>query len=173
RREPGIAQPIAKLAFERGIGDDGERGLESRAKLGERHDVAMRRERADAEAIRMPRDDVERARADRAGRAEQCDRSHGANARSSSALPRANTGSAANMPSRRSNIPPWPGNNVPESFTPAWRLMRLSKRSPMIDATTVTSASAINATHANPRKPSSQPPVAERIAPLASAPYTP
>ena len=32
--------------------------------------------------------------------------------------------------SKRSNIPPCPGNNLPESFTPKWRLNPDSTKSP-------------------------------------------
>src|SRR5271170_8453865 len=34
------------------------------------------------------------------------------------------TGTANSMASMRSSMPPWPGRMVPESFTPAPRLMR-------------------------------------------------
>ena len=52
-------------------------------------------------------------------------------------------------------------SSVPESFTPAWRLIRLSKRSPTIEAMTVISASADQREPARgPRRCSSQPPIA-------------
>ena len=47
-------------------------------------------------------------------------------------------GMAASKASVRSSTPPWPGNSVPLSFTPACRLSSDSKRSP----TTETDASA-------------------------------
>src|SRR5690242_21190929 len=57
-------------------------------------------------------------------------------------LPSTKIGSAATIESMRSNTPPWPGNSAPESLTPAWRLTRLSNRSPTIENSTVTRASA-------------------------------
>jgi hypothetical protein len=38
--------------------------------------------------------------------------------------------------SMRSSTPPWPGIRLPESFTPAWRLIRLSNRSPSTEPRT-------------------------------------
>jgi len=40
------------------------------------------------------------------------------------------TGTANSMASTRSSMPPWPGRMVPESLTPAPRLIRDSTRSP-------------------------------------------
>ena len=71
-------------------------------------------------------------------------------------------------------MPPWPGNSVPESFTPAWRLIRLSNRSPTIEATTVSSASATSASQASAAHvAAASRRAARRTAPPASAPYTP
>ncbi len=58
------------------------------------------------------------------------------------ALPSANTGSAASTLSMRSRMPPWPGIRWPESLTPAWRLSRLSNRSPTTETSAVTSATS-------------------------------
>ena len=57
------------------------------------------------------------------------------------------TGAAAVTLSMRSSTPPWPGNSVPLSFTPAKRLSRLSVRSPTIENATTARHSA----HERPR----------------------
>src|SRR5271156_1739300 len=51
------------------------------------------------------------------------------------------TGAAMSSASMRSNTPPCPGSNVPESFTPAPRLIADSTRSPSCAATFRTAAS--------------------------------
>src|SRR5260370_21928672 len=90
-------------------------GPEARAQRKEFVDFPMRREHARAEAVRVTRNHVERARTDRAGGAEYRNAFHSP----SNALTNAKNGNAANTPSRRSHTPPCPGNSAPESFTPA------------------------------------------------------
>src|SRR6185312_612466 len=139
------------------------------AQFRERIHVVVCGQRADAEAIPVARDHVQRAAADRAGGAEEGDGLHSP----SSALPSTNTGNAATSESMRSNNPPWPGNNAPESFTPAWRLTRLSNRSPMIEKATVTSASAMTPISKPGDACATQPPARPITAAQTSAPYTP
>src|SRR3546814_17740591 len=71
-------------------------------------------------------DHVQLAAADRAGGTKDSDRAHRHHC--SSHKPAAKTGSAANTLSSRSIRPPWPGKMLPESFTWACRLSRLSNR---------------------------------------------
>src|SRR5262245_65859168 len=120
-----------------------ERELEELAGLG----VGGQGERP--EAIRVPGDDVERAAADRAGRAEDrhvLSRTHRTPSRqnrthtmfTSAAVGR--TGVRASM---RSRIPPCPGKMLPLSFRPAWRFIADSSRSPRTERTVSASTSTI------------------------------
>src|SRR5690606_14310315 len=169
----GRAQPFAQCRFAGGVGDHGGFRTEAFAQRGQRVDAAMRGQRADAETVRMARDHVQRARADRTGCAEDRDRPHVGVKRSSSALPATNTGIAENTLSTRSSNPPWPGNSAPESFTLACRLSRLSTRSPRIEASTVSRATTITPARAAPRAPSSQPPANATAPATTSAPHAP
>src|SRR5690606_1865004 len=113
-------------------------------------------EHGGAEALGMARDDVQRRGADRAGGAEHGDLAlHGAAHSPSRLRPSANTGSAASRLSMRSSTPPWPGISALESLAPAWRLSRLSNRSPTMDATAATSASRASCARPDQATPSS------------------
>src|SRR5438045_9737925 len=87
----------------------------------------VRGEREDAIAAAVPCHDVERARADRPGGAENGEVHPFALIQGSSSAAR---GSVAVALSMRSRMPPWPGSSAPLSLTPAWRLAADSKRSP-------------------------------------------
>src|SRR5690349_24436348 len=91
------------------------------AERKERVRGVLRAQREDPVAVRMAHDDIECARADRAGSAEDGE----VHERRSAAI-----GSTAVALSTRSRIPPWPGSSVPLSLTPAWRLAADSNRSP-------------------------------------------
>ena len=75
RGKTGSRQCPFELGGSLGIRHDGNVRSMSRAKLGELFPLRVRGERGDFEAIGMPRDDVERGIADRAGRAENADAS--------------------------------------------------------------------------------------------------
>ena len=81
------------------------------------------------EAVGMAGDDVQRGGADRTGRPEQRDPARGFRA-PAIACPATKIGSAASRLSMRSSTPPCPGMRWLESLAPAWRLSRLSNRSP-------------------------------------------
>ena len=80
--------------------------------------VAERRERGDAEAIALAVEHAERRRADRSGRAEDRDacgrasRGHDGADVSSQPKQTYETGSTKSRLSKRSRMPPWPGNDV-------------------------------------------------------------
>src|SRR5262245_52990867 len=79
----------------------------------------------------MPGDHVQGARPDRPGRAEYRDVLNRAHLMKASTA----SGSIATGASMRSRTPPCPGRRLPLSFTPAWRFIRDSNRSPMIPTT--------------------------------------
>ena len=89
----------------------------------------------DLEALRMARDHVERAHADRAGGAEDADALRPAAAcavsgASAAAPAPARSGSTGSSASMRSSTPPWPGSSALQSLAPALRLTSDSNRSP-------------------------------------------
>src|SRR5215831_12613233 len=90
--------------------------------------VAVGRDGDETKALRMAREHIERALADRASGTQYRDADHVMTPRSD--RPRSSTGAAPVRLSMRSITPPWPGNMLPLSFMPAKRLSRLSVRSP-------------------------------------------
>ena len=57
-----------------------------------------------------------------------------------------------NMPSKRSNTPPWPGNILPESLMPKLRLNNDSTKSPNEPKITTITAIAIQVGVSSPSK---------------------
>ena len=117
RRRTRVGDRAARKAsrsarFARCIGEHREaRPMKRRKARAARRRCDARRARTTSKRSGMARDDVERARADRAGGAEDRDGScHGPQVRPAAS---ATTGSAANSASMRSSMPPWPGNSVP------------------------------------------------------------
>src|SRR5262249_1749518 len=100
--------------------------------LERRFHVRARGQRHQLESLRIVFDDVERAAANGASRAEDGYAFHGRwmMALYSSMWKNHNTGAASKMASIRSKTPPCPGKSVPESFTPAPRLKADSTKSP-------------------------------------------
>src|SRR5207253_1390996 len=86
-----------------------------------------RAQRRHREAVSMALHDVERVRADRAGRAQDRDALH---ARAAIESARAATGSVEVSASMRSRTPPCPGSSWLESLRPAPRFIHDSSRSP-------------------------------------------
>ena len=72
----GSAQAIAQGRVLRGVGDDGVARPVRAAQGDQGIDPAASREHAGAQPVRMPRDHVQRRRADRAGGAEDRDLLH-------------------------------------------------------------------------------------------------
>src|SRR6185436_18338483 len=97
------------------------------AKLQQGVRRAIGAQREDLVAAGMARNHVERARAHRAGCAENREVHAAALTHGQSS---AATGKAAVALSMRSRIPPWPGRSVPLSLTAACRLAADSNRSP-------------------------------------------
>src|SRR5690606_41525279 len=134
-------------------------------------DLAARRQHAGAHPPAMARDHVQRGGADRTGGAEDRDPAHLQNP--NQAMPRANTGSAASTLARRSSTPPWPGMRWLESFTPTWRLSRLSNRSPVIENATVSAATSSTAGSCAAVAPASGAPASATSSASATPPSAP
>ncbi len=69
-RAPRAASAVFSSVFERGVGNHGQAGIETRALVGQFPDVAIGGQGHDPEAAGIARDDVQRAVADRSGRSE-------------------------------------------------------------------------------------------------------
>src|SRR6185295_5079166 len=105
--------------------------------LRELRGALVRRERDDAETIRMTGQHIQRAFADGTRGTEHCHADHECTPGMRSMIrPSSRIGAAPVTLSMRSITPPWPGNRLPLSFTPAKRFSRLSVRSPTIEKAT-------------------------------------
>ena len=125
---PGITatapQASVKLGGRIGVGENRQPRRKLAAQAQHRLDVAVGYQGIGDKALRMSADDVERLQADRAGRTEDAESSWRAHpTKPASHRPAAHTGIAAARPSTRSSSPPWPGNSVPLSLTPATRFI--------------------------------------------------
>ena len=119
------------------VDDDREARPMRKALLAQPRDVAVRAASATtSKRSRMAREHVERADADAAGASRVPRRAAARSSQQSQRVrrPSRNTGAAAVTLSTRSSTPPWPGSRLPLSFRPAWRLNRLSVRSPTTEA---------------------------------------
>src|SRR5690606_3032571 len=110
-------------------------------------DIDVGGQRLDHEIVALALDQVDRAAADRAGRAQDRDMAraglrrrrdgrglhcHGTLPSPSSRTAATNT-AAATSPSMRSRMPPWPGRIEPLSFTPKYLFTADSAMSPICD----------------------------------------
>src|SRR5690606_34068158 len=153
--QAGSAQPVAQAREQCRVGDHRVLGAVGDAQLDQGIDPAAGGQHGGAHAPGMAGDDIEGRGPDGAGGSEGGDPAdvgggrHGEGLAQNPAisLPMAKTGRAARTPSMRSSTPPWPGIRSPESFTPAWRLSRLSTRSPTIEARAATSATSARPGH--------------------------
>src|SRR5262249_41054937 len=101
---------------------------------GELGHVAVGPEGDQFESIRMAREHIESALANRSRRTQNGDADHAATP--STVNPNSGTGAAPVTLSMRSMTPPCPGNRVPLSLSPANRFRRLSVRSPTTENAT-------------------------------------
>src|SRR5882672_4368863 len=129
--QTGSGEALVQPRRERGIRHAGVVGTVELAQLRQLIDLPIGGQCRHAKARRMPRDHIQSARSDRARRSEYRDVLNGGHLMNTITA----SGSMAMGASMRSSIPPWPGKNVPLSFTPAWRFIRDSNRSPIIPAT--------------------------------------
>src|SRR5882762_2105 len=129
--QTGSGEALVQPRRERGIRHAGVVGAVELAQLCQLIDLPIGGQCRHAKARRMPRDHIQSARSDRARRSEYRDVLNGGHFMNTSTA----SGSMAMGASMRSSIPPWPGRNVPLSFTPAWRFIRDSNRSPIIPTT--------------------------------------
>ena len=150
RRHARVAQTRREGARFARAGDGGVARPKAQAEREQLVEAAAGRQREDLEAIGMGGDDVERCRADRAGRTEHADALHFAS-RSFPAVAHSITsaraiGNTGSKPSTRSRMPPWPGSSALLSLAPALRLTSDSNRSPTtLIATRKTTISAMPA----------------------------
>src|SRR5690606_20881971 len=109
------------------VADHGQLRIELSRQSGEFGGLAIGGQRQDAPFPLLPPDEVQRGTADRTRRAEDGERS----CHQKLPIPSKPTISATGMiPSTRSNTPPCPGIRRELSFTCAFRLSQLSKKSP-------------------------------------------
>ena len=99
------------------IHQHGDFGAMLEALFEEPRVIAMGGQRDGSHLAAMARDDIERAHAHAAGRAEDGDALHSGD--SIQRKPSRKSGAAAVTLSMRSSTPPWPGNTEPLSFRPA------------------------------------------------------
>src|SRR5690242_15120270 len=127
----GLNTVLAKLASQPLCGllvhHHRERRLVFEALFEQSVHVAVGSEGRHAETIAMAGDHVQRIDAHAAGGTEHGDADHGKSLKAWA--PSQNSGAAAVRLSTRSRRPPCPGNRLPLSLSPAWRLNRLSERS--------------------------------------------
>src|SRR5690606_37848369 len=179
--QAGLAQPVAQARVQGRVGDHRVCGAMRDAQLQQGIDPATGGEDGGAHALWMAGDDIERGGADGAGGSEDRDAAdvggggHAGDPVQNPAisLPMANTGRAASTPSMRSSTPPWPGIRSPESFTPAWRLSRLSTRSPTMENRVATRATRATAGHCGTPDPASQPNARATTMPATTPPAAP
>src|SRR5262249_6300298 len=124
-------QELSQLAGGRGVRQRGVCRLELADLLGQLGGVAVGADRNETEAIGIARDHIARVRSARAGGTQNGNSDQATTP--SNVSPKNNTGTAPVTLSIRSITPPWPGNRVPLSFTPAKRFRRLSVRSPTME----------------------------------------
>src|ERR1700730_13569426 len=138
---------ILELAGRRGLRDNRELGAELARQRRELGCVTPRGKRRHLVAPGIPAQKVERARADRAGRAQNGDARHHKSNPVAPTRPRVTpiasaTVAAATKPSSRSMTPPWPGMRWLASLTWNLRFIADSNRSPACEAIETKSATS-------------------------------